>query len=156
MNIPFDLSDLRRIATDSSFERGQDYYSEGAVRELTYDGRQFSARVAGTYRYRVTIGGTSEEPRMRCTCPYDYGGICKHLVAAGLAILEGEAGTGATYEEAIIVEEPTLSPEDFSSLFDQVTDVIKVKFLQQALSQSRVLRTQFARYAEAHIGSDEC
>ncbi len=153
MNIPFDISDLRRMATASSFERGQEYYDEGAVRELAYDGEQFLARVAGTYRYRVTISGTSEEPRMRCTCPYDYGGICKHLVAVGLAMLEGEVETTATYEEAIVVEEQAISPERFSSLFNQVTNAVKIRFLQQALSQSAALRTQFTKYTEAYVGS---
>ena len=154
MNIPFTLTDLQRMATASSFDRGQDYYDEGAVRELTYDGESFSARVLGTYRYRITISGTQAEPHFHCSCPYDYGGICKHVVAVGLAILEGEAETGAAlYEEATVVEDPAVLLSRFPSLFNQVTDSMKIQFLEQVLSQNAALRAQFAKYAETYAGS---
>ena len=151
MQPPFTLSDLEYMATPRSFERGQDYYEEGAVRQLTYDGEQFTARVHGSYHYRVTIGGSPDAPQLHCTCPYDYGGICKHLVAVGLAILEGEAETEATlYEEATAIEESTRSSVPFSELFEQTTDPVKLRFLRQLLDGSAALRAQFAKYAEPY------
>lgn len=39
-------------------------------------------RVKGTQVYRVTITNFSKDIDSSCTCPYNWGGICKHQVAA--------------------------------------------------------------------------
>jgi uncharacterized Zn finger protein len=58
--------------------------------EVTRRGNLIAAEAAGSdyepYRVQVTladygIGDTS------CTCPYDWGGICKHIVATLLAAI---------------------------------------------------------------------
>jgi len=77
-------SDVRQLASAQSFERGEGYYASGAVLEPQQQGNTLTARVRGSeYEpYRVTItlgpGGISHA---RCNCPYDWGGICKHIVA---------------------------------------------------------------------------
>ena len=78
------MSDVRQLASAQSFERGEGYYASGAVLEPQQQGSTLSARVRGSEHepYRVTItlgpGGISHA---RCNCPYDRGGICKHIVA---------------------------------------------------------------------------
>jgi len=81
---------IRRQATPESFSRGQSYYGDGAVLSLVQRGNVVQAEVVGSqyepYHVRVTFdeGGITDE---RCSCPYDWGGICKHIVAALLACL---------------------------------------------------------------------
>src|SRR4051812_8951327 len=77
-------SQVRALASAESFARGQEYYQDGAVLDLVRRGTQLYAEVEGSaYEpYQVTItldaGGIATSD---CTCPYDWGGICKHIVA---------------------------------------------------------------------------
>ncbi len=80
-------TDLRYHTTDKSFKRGEDYYRRGAVTDLCRRGNCICGEVEGNEvaPYQITIefdaGGVSEA---RCTCPYDYEGWCKHIVAVAL------------------------------------------------------------------------
>ena len=83
-------ANLRRHANSKSFERGESYYRNGSVESLIQRGNELSAWVEGSEvnPYRVSIhfdkGGIT---RAICTCPYDYEGWCKHIVATLLSCL---------------------------------------------------------------------
>lgn len=88
--IPITESQIRSGASAESFRRGQDYYRNGAVISLARRGQTLEAEVEGSQYepYAVTIefdqaGVTSAE----CSCPYDWGGWCKHIVAVLLTAL---------------------------------------------------------------------
>jgi uncharacterized Zn finger protein len=87
-----DLSeeDVRRNAAPEVFSRGGDYYRRGAVTSLVRRGDVLQAEVEGSgyepYRVAVTVGPDGIEDAT-CTCPYDWGGWCKHIVAVLLACL---------------------------------------------------------------------
>jgi tetratricopeptide (TPR) repeat protein len=90
MVLQFTESDVRRLALDQSFLRGENYYASGAVTEVEQRGDRITARVWGTQAdaYRVTIElGASSILSTRCSCPYDWGGICKHIVAVLLTLV---------------------------------------------------------------------
>jgi len=79
---------IRTGASPESFHRGEEYYRDGAVSNTAIQGNLLSGECAGTYApyYRVKveldeagIAGTS------CTCLYEYGGYCKHIVSLLLA-----------------------------------------------------------------------
>lgn len=81
---------VREHSEPESFRRGQQYYHDGTVRSLIRRGDAIEAEVDGSepwpYQVRVTFdsaGVTSAD----CTCPYDWGGWCKHVVAALLMCL---------------------------------------------------------------------
>jgi uncharacterized Zn finger protein len=91
MSLPvFDESTIRYEATPQSFERGEDYCNRGAVRSLIQRDRMLFAEVAGSsyepYRVRIQWQD-SAIAEADCSCPYDYGGWCKHIVAALLTAL---------------------------------------------------------------------
>ena len=79
---------IRHHATDKSYSRGEDYYERGAVTDLVQRGNTIAAEVEGSEftPYRVSLqfdaGGITAAD---CTCPYDHGGWCKHIVATTLA-----------------------------------------------------------------------
>ena len=79
---------VRKLATAKVFERGKDYYRDGALCETTRDGMQVRGQCQGSdpepYDVRVTFNknGVADTD---CDCPYDYEGVCKHIVALLLA-----------------------------------------------------------------------
>lgn len=81
---------IRVGAMPESFRRGEEYYRDGAVSNTAIQGALLSGECAGTYApyYRVQVeldeAGIAEAS---CTCLYEYGGYCKHVVALLLAYL---------------------------------------------------------------------
>ena len=79
---------IRTLATAQSFSRGEEYLATRAVLDIERREETLLAEVEGSsYEpYRVTVrldeGGIVEA---YCTCPYDWGGYCKHIVAVLLA-----------------------------------------------------------------------
>ena len=73
---------LRKV-TEKSFERGRDYYESGMVESVTQRGNRLFADVLGSECEPYNVGITLEERDFRasCTCPYDWEGYCKHIVA---------------------------------------------------------------------------
>ncbi|MCP4407355.1 MAG: SWIM zinc finger domain-containing protein [Gammaproteobacteria bacterium] len=75
---------IRSLTTAQSFERGMDYYRADAVCEMQRRGNTLLAEVEGnSYEpYQIIIeldmGGVVDAD---CTCPYERGGFCKHIVA---------------------------------------------------------------------------
>lgn len=84
---PISEATIRHHATSSSFDRGEDYYERGCVTDLVQRGNLVQAEVEGSEAtpYRVTLqfdaGGITSA---QCTCPYNFEGWCKHIVAAAL------------------------------------------------------------------------
>lgn len=88
---------LERLAIPAIYERGERYFRSGRVSQLSKEGLQFKARVNGSRPYFPFIDLSGEEWLGTCTCPYEGEGICKHLVATGLAIVAGQfMGSGKT------------------------------------------------------------
>jgi len=80
-------ADIRARSTEASFERGQRYDAGGAIRRRVRHEASLEAHVEGTETYRVQVWIGSDGIRTFCTCPYDSGGDCKHIVATLLAWL---------------------------------------------------------------------
>jgi uncharacterized Zn finger protein len=82
------LLQLKRMANDRSFARGEAYFKDGRVHSLaTYEGAS-TAIVSGQDDYCVTLRATEREIDYSCDCPIGLDGeFCKHLVAVGLASL---------------------------------------------------------------------
>jgi hypothetical protein len=78
---------LIKNATDQSYSRGSGY--ESSVRKLKKVGDTYTAKVDGSETYKVEITESIDDIDTYCDCPYDYEGICKHIVAVGLNILSG-------------------------------------------------------------------
>ena len=85
---------IRQRATGNSYDSGFDYYASRAISdpecEITSDGITLIAHCEGNsptpYRLRVELGLDGIQAAS-CTCPYDWGGDCKHVVALLLTYL---------------------------------------------------------------------
>ena len=91
---PITEAAIRAQATDKSYDRGLDYHDSGMVESLVRRGNRLYAAVQGSecepYRVGVTIA--AGDFTASCTCPYDWGGCCKHIIAALIAYRNDEGG----------------------------------------------------------------
>lgn len=79
---------LEDYAGSKVFQRGEAYFSGGAVSRLRATDGKIAAKVAGTETYRVELRDDGGELAYDCTCPHAADGyFCKHCVAVGLAWL---------------------------------------------------------------------
>ena len=80
--------------TPRSFSRGEGYYRDGAVDYITRRGDTITAEVQGSdyepYEVVVTLHPDGGIRSADCTCPYEQGGYCKHIVAVLLAVLRDQ------------------------------------------------------------------
>ncbi len=74
---------VRNLATPQSFDRGKTYYRNRAIVNPTRQGMKLWADCRGSELYQTTamLGGEDGITNATCTCPYDWGGLCKHQVA---------------------------------------------------------------------------
>ncbi|MCD4793824.1 MAG: hypothetical protein K8R54_11350 [Bacteroidales bacterium] len=141
-NISFSIDDIEQLATGSSFERGEDYFHSGNVRDVVKTGNRFEGIVYGTQKYKVYLIDENDELNLNCNCPYDYGGICKHLVAFALTIIAGN------YQESDVQAEPALSEKDFKSIYSKIASKKKLHFLKQLLDRDNYLKLQFIAFSK--------
>ena len=82
---------IRAGANDKSFQRGRELYRGGAISNAAIQGHTLSGECEGNespfYKVRVELDGGGIRSAT-CTCPYDYGGYCKHIVALLLAYVQ--------------------------------------------------------------------
>ena len=100
---------IRSLVSPESFSRGRRYYRDGAVRDVIRRGEHVTADVEGSdpAPYLVSVRlhdrGVADA---KCTCPYDWGGYCKHIVAVLLTLSE---------QSRDVVERPSI-PEQLKTL----------------------------------------
>jgi len=81
---------IRTGASPESFRRGEEYYRAGALSNTTIQSTLLSGECAGTYAPHYQVHVELDEAGIAnaaCTCLYEYGGYCKHIVALLLAYL---------------------------------------------------------------------
>jgi uncharacterized Zn finger protein len=81
---------IRAGASPESFRRGEEYHREGAISNITIQGTLLSGECAGTYAPYYRVQAELDEAGIAdasCTCLYEYGGYCKHIVALLLAYM---------------------------------------------------------------------
>ena len=75
---------VRKLGSPQSFERGKSYYRGGAILEPVRQGLELRAQCEGSEDEPYEVSATLEHhgiAEVSCTCPYDWGGACKHVVA---------------------------------------------------------------------------
>jgi uncharacterized Zn finger protein len=83
-----DRQELVDWADSTIYSRGKSYVDSVSELSRTEDGR-LVAWVAGSDEYVTTVRRDGKgDFDYSCTCPYDYGGPCKHVVAVLLAAVE--------------------------------------------------------------------
>jgi uncharacterized Zn finger protein len=101
-------STIRSLVGSASFERGERYYRQGAIRNPRVQGRQLKAQCLGTsahsYRVEVTFGD-GNVAATDCSCP--VGGGCKHVAALLLAWIAEQDDFARVEETSTVLERRT-------------------------------------------------
>lgn len=90
MNYKITLEQIKGRGSSNSYSRGLSYYKDGMIYDTVQEGAKIAGRCAGSdYQpYHVTAQlGESAILYTSCTCPYDMGGDCKHIIALLLTYL---------------------------------------------------------------------
>ncbi len=141
------ISDFESDLIDERIlDRGREYFVMGKVGGLRHaDGKTILAKVDGSqiYNIRVSING-DEIMSWSCSCPYDLGDICKHVVAVFFALKDGKTDGGNHNDnqpEQINIDEiiSTLSR-------DELADIVKQKAEDDGLLVARL---------RARLGGDD-
>jgi uncharacterized Zn finger protein len=132
---------IRDRSTSTVFERGRTYREEGRIQRLDRFGDHVTAAVSGSKLYEVTVDFSGQSIETRCTCPYDGGGDCKHVVA-------------------VLLDVAASPPQDESERVEAVLDDVSADdlrgFVRDALAEHAALREQFlARFGEDHTSVEE-
>ncbi len=78
-------ADIRPLVTDQSWARGENYYYSNSVENIVWRDGLLTAEVEGSEYEPYIVLVRFDEGKIRsthCTCPYDWGGDCKHIIAA--------------------------------------------------------------------------
>lgn len=91
-DLPFLTEDrIRARATPQSWERGLNYFYSDAPRRVVWRDGVLTAEVEGSqykpYQVTVEFSPDGQIQDAYCTCPYDWGGDCKHIVATLLCLV---------------------------------------------------------------------
>ncbi|WNJ21347.1 SWIM zinc finger family protein [Pontibacter sp. G13] len=108
------------------------------------------AEVQGTRAYEVKIKEEGGAPEATCTCPYDQGGFCKHIVAVVLLVLKSDQTEFSTQTSRGLSSEMEMAmkPNFFQELFLETDHTIQNRFLEMLFRKQPALRMQFVRFLE--------
>ncbi|MDE2949208.1 MAG: hypothetical protein OXT68_00455 [Chloroflexota bacterium] len=117
--IRLELRQIKERALDKVFQRGQALYTNRAISAPGRRGDEINARCRGSYPqpYRVWAKFRAEEiAGTGCSCEYDWGGDCKHIIALLLTYL---------YEPERFEERETLRDALMSREKEDLLDIIE-------------------------------
>ncbi len=126
--------------------RGKSYYRKGAVIELEQEGAGWRATVAGSDEYVVEVltdKGVILD--YNCTCPYDFGPICKHEVAVFYSIRDGVKTAQTSRQKRVIKKSETAAltmSRKISGLLQSLSKDQLVKLVSEWATQSSNIQRQ--------------
>jgi uncharacterized Zn finger protein len=129
------FADFEADIPDQILERGFDYYQNGQVEEVEKVGEnEFSALVMGSEEYEVYVKIEKDlVTEYVCTCPFDYGDVCKHIVAVLFYIRDADPADFDT--------SPT--SQQLEIIFNEISAEEIRNFLMNNLKRNRKLREIF-------------
>jgi uncharacterized Zn finger protein len=111
-------ADIRPLATDRSWSRGEEYYRSNYVENVVWRAGLLTAEVEGSEYEPYIVQVRFDEQKIHstdCTCPYDWGGDCKHIIATLLYLC---------YRHDKIEQRPALADMIANLNRDQLVEII--------------------------------
>jgi len=152
-----DLNKLDEQVDATILKRGKAYFEEGAVINIDeYQSNKWYAVVVGSESYEVEIHQVKNKINYYdCNCPYDYGPVCKHVVAAIYAIKESKSQPAAAPKSKIAAPKPVKAPSTKKMVQEILDNVsypeLKAFLLAYALKKNEFGSMLLARFPE-HTG----
>ena len=132
---------ISSCASDRSWQRGLVYYQDGCVNQICQRGQSITAQVRGSRSYRVTVNFDAEGlSSASCSCPYDWGGYCKHIVATLLICL---------HEPHKVQLCPSLE-----QILDRLNEIQTQNLIQQLVANQPELLDDIEHFADRLVPSE--
>ncbi|MCK5684022.1 SWIM zinc finger family protein, partial [bacterium] len=148
----FTKMDIKNKSTNTSYYRGEDLFYNKTVSNVKIENNIIMAKVLGSRLYSVEIRFLKDELQFACSCPYDFGGICKHCVALALEIIDVQTN---------ILDEIDLPADekdeyDIGKLFTMANKDQITHFLKEILENDHTLFKKFENRlkGQENTGSD--
>ena len=84
--IPINIKELKDQVPEIVFKQGLEYYKKDKVKITNWDNSSVIASVIDEHPYVVRLSADAQSFESVCTCSFNS--VCKHAVAAALAIIE--------------------------------------------------------------------
>lgn len=142
------LQDFENQIDSKILKRGKEYFNNDCVEFLEETKkRHWTANVSGTDEYTVEIQLDSKEniKKCFCDCPYDYGDVCKHIVAVLYAILEDKI-MDITPKPASKAKETKVKKPSFDTLLSKIELKEYQDFIKQYSQINKNFKDQFELY----------
>ena len=167
------MTDIQKIvkqnATAKSFSLGKQLFERGAVMDFHYflsnASFQASARVIGSggNQYQTSIKVADNRlAESLCSCPYDWGGVCKHIVALGLELnnvvaakKKGEINSQIK-KASELVKRKTSEPYEFQATIENMNKLLSSNSFSRFNSDLWMFSFDFTYEKESVIISLEC
>lgn len=130
------LENFESVVEKKIVNRGFDYYEQDCIETVEQiDEGEFCAEVAGSSLYDVYVCIKNREIiEHSCTCPYDWGNVCKHVVAVLYHIRDAE----------ILDEKPEFSvSEQAKTLLKKLSKKELSQFILNYLKKNKGFREDF-------------
>ncbi len=112
---------IQALATPESYQRGRKYYEGGATFNAAIQGDSLLGECEGSsapsYRIRIQLDSAGIR-EAECTCPYDWGGFCKHIVALLLTYVHDREQFTVRAQPADLLAD--LDRDDLVALLDRL------------------------------------
>lgn len=139
------IEKLKELSTERSFARGADYYEGGYVNNTVKYGNTIKAEVSGrSYPYYDVEINIDNPAQNFCSCPYDYGGICKHRIALGLKWIHEQ---DSFKEKKELDNYRAIEYEDYD-LFEYLTPMDLIYILNNIINEDKNKILEVLKYRE--------
>jgi len=139
---------LRHIASSAVRRKGEDYFRQKRVRDLTVEGGEVTAIVRGSQDYSVRLTLETEGTKVlvegECDCPHFGQGedMCKHLWATVLAAEKHGLGSLAPNQARVVYG--AMDDDDESDHSDDIADIDTLRLVRMA-AQAGLRLSPFGR-----------
>ena len=149
MNIP--LNQFEQIIDETILKRGLDYFRKGLVEEPEeLSPGLYEAIVQGSEPYRVTVTIQNEiVTDYSCTCPYDLGPVCKHVVSLLFALHGDSIGIKVRGRKASTAPkaptEKKAGPKTVKGQIDEILSKLSVEAMAGFIREQSMADPAFRR-----------
>ncbi|MCX5844639.1 MAG: SWIM zinc finger family protein, partial [Deltaproteobacteria bacterium] len=145
MEIP--LSHFEQNIDETIFNRGLKYFKNGHVTSFEeLSPGEFEAIVEGTEDYTVNLTVLNNNiTDCSCTCPYDYGSVCKHIVAVILHLQQEESGMKQPQKKEDAIKKPASKRKTVSEQVDEMLGSLSHDDLKSFIKEQCITDPAFRR-----------
>lgn len=143
MNIP--LQSFEQYIDETILKRGFQYFKKGLVNEPEEIGHgEYEAIVEGTELYTVQITVKNDViTEYVCTCPYDMGPVCKHVVAVIFYLQQNELNLKVKAKKNTSEAKKTTKKKTVAEQVDDILEKLPPESLKEYLKEQCIKDSSF-------------